>query len=110
MNAVEIVVTGPREWMESCAAELLDARLIACAQMWTIYSRYWWEGHIEEADEVRVAMHATREAADSVSSHVRDNHPYEVPCVLIAPLDEGNQAYLRWIHESTTSRTDETLE
>jgi uncharacterized protein involved in tolerance to divalent cations len=28
-------------------------------------------------------------------------HPYEVPEFLVLPIADGNEAYLRWIGEST---------
>jgi periplasmic divalent cation tolerance protein len=33
---------------------------------------------------------------------VRELHPYEVPEFVVLPIIDGNDAYLRWIGESTT--------
>jgi uncharacterized protein involved in tolerance to divalent cations len=32
---------------------------------------------------------------------VRELHPYEVPEFVVVPIIDGNDAYLRWVGEST---------
>lgn len=101
MTAVEITVTGPPDDIERIAGDLLDARLVACAQIWPMRSRYWWAGRIEEANEVRVAMHSRAELFDSVRQRVSQSHPYEVCCIFSTVLNDLDWDYLQWIHEST---------
>lgn len=101
MSVVEIMVTGPKDDIERIAGHLLGSRLVACAQMWSIHSRYWWQGELEEADEIRMAAHTRRELADRVSACVRQLHPYDVPCVLVIPVDTGNQSYESWVYVNT---------
>lgn len=105
MSEVEVMVTGPADWMEACVADLLDARLIACAHMWPINSRYWWEGTIRDAEEVRAAMHTTSKNAPTLIQQISEMHPYKVSCVLESEPLRGNPAYLTWINSSTTSST-----
>lgn len=103
MSAFEITVTGPSDWMDTCVAELLDTKLIACAQMWQIHSRYWWNGLIEDADEKRAAMHTSEEILPATLQRISDLHPYEVPCILTKPI-VGEVSYMKWI-QSTTDPT-----
>lgn len=109
MNAVEVVVTGPAEWMEECVAHLLEDRLIACAQTWPIYSRYWWHESIDDANETRAAMHAPLLGVDSLIANIEKRHPYEVPCVVVSPLQDGSPSYIQWIHENTRGEGSEAL-
>jgi len=34
---------------------------------------------------------------------LRGRHPYDVPEFLVLPIVDGNDAYLRWVGESTTT-------
>ncbi len=101
-SAVEIVVTGPRDWMGPAMTDLVDERLIACAQITHIESTYRWLDQIETADEARAVLHTSAARADEVVRAIRSRHPYDVPCVLVTAVVGGDPDYLAWILESTT--------
>lgn len=102
MTAVEITVTGPADWMEGCVADLLDARLIACAHMLPIRSRYWWGNRIETAIEQRGAMHTLEGNFVEINRVVQRSHPYEVACVISQPIDPVAPEYAQWIVDNVT--------
>lgn len=103
MNIVEVTVTGPRDWMERAVPELLAARLIACAQIWPIHSTYWWEGVVEEADELRAALHTTELKIDEVRTNIQESHPYETSCVIATHITGGNPDYLDWVRQTVAT-------
>jgi len=35
---------------------------------------------------------------------VRENHPYEVPCIVSYPMGPASREYLDWIDEETSQR------
>ena len=41
------------------------------------------------------------ELANEVISRVKELHSYEVPCVIVLPLEKGNPDFLEWISQST---------
>lgn len=86
MSAIEVSVTGPADWMETCIAELLESRLIACAQVWPIRSRYWWEEKIDSAEEVRAAMHSDIGLSSQIRERIALIHPYAVPCIIVSEI------------------------
>jgi periplasmic divalent cation tolerance protein len=43
----------------------------------------------------------SRERLAALWDRVRELHPYEVPEFIVLPIADGNEAYLRWIGEST---------
>ena len=79
---------------------LLDARLIACANILPIQSLYWWQGEIEEGQEwVSILKTSASRLQDAVQA-VEDLHPYDVPCVMQMEV-RANDAYERWIEAET---------
>jgi periplasmic divalent cation tolerance protein len=64
-------------------------------------SVYRWEGRIEQETERQVVIKTTRERTAELWDRVREMHPYEVPEFVVVPILDGNDAYLRWIGEST---------
>jgi periplasmic divalent cation tolerance protein len=105
-QACEIVVTGPPDdTLDTIARELVDARLIACANVLdaAVTSTFRWQGAIEVEREKRMHMHTRLDLADRVVAFVKDRHPYDVPNVTAIPLVAGNADYLAWIDEETAA-------
>jgi periplasmic divalent cation tolerance protein len=86
------------------ARGLVEERLAACvnllAPMESIYS---WDGDIETESERQVVIKTSRERVVALWERVRELHPYDVPEFLVLPIVDGNDAYLRWVGESTTT-------
>lgn len=101
MKAVEITVTGPAIWATDSIQDLLDTKLVACAQVWPISSRFWWDGKIEQAEEMRVVMHSRASLFEPVRQRVAQSHPYETMCIVSTRLRDVDPDYLRWIFRST---------
>jgi periplasmic divalent cation tolerance protein len=99
-TACEIVVTGPPDdTLPRIARELVDARLVACVNLFDaeIASTYWWKGAVEVQPEKRMHMHTRLDLVDQVVDFVKARHPYDVPNVTAIPLVGGNADYLAWI-------------
>lgn len=101
MTAVEVTITGPQDDIERIAGELLDARLIACAQMWPITSKYWWLGRQQSAREMRAAFHTSESLVAKVLETVESSHPYDVACAISTKIQDGSERYLLWILAET---------
>lgn len=83
--------------------ELLEARLVACINLFEgMRSLYWWEGKIEESQECVIIAKSTSSLQPEIIATVQRLHSYKVPCVVFFPITGGNQAYLDWIHSETT--------
>lgn len=83
---------------------LIEERLAACVNLLpAMESVYRWEGRIEQENERQVVIKTSRDRLVALWDRVRDLHPYEVPEFLVLPIIEGNEAYLRWVGESTAS-------
>ncbi len=98
---VFVYITNPdQEVARKLARTLLENRLIACANMFPIRSLYWWEGAIEDSEEVVLICKTERRLFEEVKELVRKAHPYTCPCIVALGLEEGNEEFLDWI--STT--------
>jgi periplasmic divalent cation tolerance protein len=82
---------------------LVDERLAACVNLLPVMeSVYRWEGKIEFEAERQIVIKTSRDRIVDLWDRVRELHPYEVPEFVIIPIVDGNEAYLRWIGDSTS--------
>ena len=81
---------------------LVAERLAACVNLLSVMeSVYRWEGKIEFEAERQIVIKTSRDRVSELWDRVRELHPYEVPEFVVIPIVDGNEAYLRWIGEST---------
>jgi periplasmic divalent cation tolerance protein len=84
------------------ARALVDERLAACVNLLApMDSLYRWEGKIEHETERQVIIKTSRDRLAALWDRVRELHPFEVPEFIVLQIADGNEAYLRWIGEST---------
>ena len=84
------------------ARRLVEERLAACVNLLApMESIYRWEGNVELETERQVVIKTSRERVAALWDRVRELHPYDVPEFLVLPIVDGNDAYLRWVAEST---------
>ena len=83
------------------ANELINKRLVACANIFPIDSSYWWKGEINNEGEYVSIVKTRNELVKEVEQQVLKIHPYEVPCIMSMKVN-ANKAYELWILEQTT--------
>ena len=97
-----VYVTCPdEETARRIARELLERRLVACANLLPVASLYRWNGAIEEAREVAMFLKTTKARVPEVARAVAELHPYEVPCAVAFELDGGHAPYYAWVDAET---------
>lgn len=88
---------------QQIASELVEQRLAACVNILpAVQSVYRWQGAIERASEIPLMIKTTRERYTELQQTLCRLHPYEVPELLVMPVDAGLPAYLGWIASETT--------
>ena len=83
---------------------LIEEKLAACVNLLgAMESVYRWKDAVAQETERQVVIKTARDRVAALWDRVRELHPYEVPEFIVLPIVEGNDAYLRWIGESTRS-------
>jgi periplasmic divalent cation tolerance protein len=100
---VVVLTTMPADGEgQAFARSLVEERLAACVNLLApMESVYRWEGQVERETERQVIIKTSRDRLVALWERVRELHPYEVPEFLVLPIIDGNDAYLRWVGEST---------
>lgn len=62
---------------------------------------YWWEGKIEETEEVLLVVKTTTDKLDQLVKEAKAVHPYQVPEVIAVPVVGGLAEYLDWVRRET---------
>jgi periplasmic divalent cation tolerance protein len=84
------------------ARNLIEARLAACVNLLPrMESVYRWEGTVEQEPERQLVIKTSRERVAALWERIRELHPYDTPEFIVLPIVDGNDAYLRWVGEST---------
>ncbi len=97
-DIVVVLCTVPAAAATALADELLEARLVACANLiGPLQSRYRWQGQIETADEILLVLKTTRESVSGLAAKIVELHSYAVPEVLVLPVEAGLKSYLAWV-------------
>ena len=87
--------------------QLVEQRLVACAQLWPIRSVYRWKGAVQKDAEVIVQAKTVAARLNAIEKLIQLHHPYEVPEMLATPLAWGHGPYLDWMVKESR---DEPLE
>jgi periplasmic divalent cation tolerance protein len=93
-----ILCTAPVDAAAAVARELLEAKLIGCANLIPgVRSLYWWEGELQDDTELLMLMECTVERADEAVIALTAAHPYDVPKILVIEPSAVNGPYLEWL-------------
>jgi len=100
---LQVVTTvGSREEADRLAGALVGERLAACVQVvGPIWSRYWWQGEVETAEEWLCVVKTTEARYAAVEARVKALHSYEVPEITATPVVAGSAEYLDWVAAET---------
>jgi periplasmic divalent cation tolerance protein len=86
---------------EAAARQLLDERLIACANILPpIRSIYTWQGERHEAAEIGVLFKTDATVLDRATARLAEIHPYDTPSVLGWRADTAAKPTAEWLWAS----------
>ena len=82
---------------QALARALVTGRLAACVSIGApVESIYHWQGEIETAREVPIAIKTRAQLYARVEAAIAAAHPYELPEVIAVPITHGLPRYLDW--------------
>ncbi len=84
------------------AQAVVEAKLAACVNVGAaMRSVYRWEGEVESASEIPMWIKTTASRQDELMRVIASLHPYDVPEMLVLPINQGLPAYLDWVRQET---------
>ncbi len=100
-----ILCTCPdREKAEEIAESLVEAKLAACVNILPgITSVYRWQDAIQKDAEVLLLIKTAAKRSADLQQALIELHPYEVPEVIILPVEGGHLPYIEWVEQCTIS-------
>lgn len=92
---------GSEETALTIAAALVDQGYAACVNILPgLKSYYYYMGGTHLDEEVMLMIKSTRDRFEDVSQVIAELHTYEVPEILMFPVEAGSPAFLDWIRQS----------
>ena len=99
---VVFITIDSQENAQKIASKLLSERKAACVNIIpAVESQYWWQGKIENADELMLVVKTRASLMDELVALVKSIHPYSIPEIIALPIIGGNEDYLQWIEKET---------
>jgi len=89
------------EEAERIGRHMVEERLAACVNILPgCHSIYRWHGTIEAADEVPALFKTADYQAEALMTRIAGLHSYDVPCVVVWPIDKLLGSYAEWVEAS----------
>jgi periplasmic divalent cation tolerance protein len=98
---IVLMTTATKKEAENMARNLLNQRLIACANIvGPVSSLFWWKEKISQENEFLVLMKTSADLFKKLATAVKQMHSYEVPEIIAVSITKGEQSYLEWLSGS----------
>lgn len=95
------------EEAKKIAHGLVKDRLAACANIiHGVTSVYSWKNEICQDNEFMLVIKTRSELFGRVKDFIIKNHSYELPEVIMLPIEQGLEGYLNWIRENTDEKSN----
>ena len=80
------------------ATALVKEGLCACVnQLPSVTSYYIYEGNFCEESEEMLIIKTLPSHFKRLEARILELHPYDVPEIIATEINEGNEAYMRWM-------------
>ncbi len=101
-DAVIVLCTTPDKASATTLAECaIRSQLAACVNILPgVTSYYLWQDKLECAEECQLILKSNTEHQHALLSLLKQAHPYDVPELLVIPVQHGENEYLSWLHAS----------
>lgn len=100
-----VFITVPDEDLGlKIAKSLVEKKLAACVNMIPqIRSIYSWQGEICDDKELLLVVKTKPSAFDNLKEEVVKLHSYDVPEIIMLPIEAGLRDYLQWMDNNVVS-------
>jgi periplasmic divalent cation tolerance protein len=102
IKTIAVVTTlGSLDEARAMARRLVEAKLVACAQVSEIESLYRWGDALQQDKEFRLLLKTTDDRYAEVEHEIVAMHRYELPAIHAFELARVYEPYARWVVEQT---------
>lgn len=102
--------TCPHAQADRLVETLLSERLAACVNIvGPVRSHYWWDGKIQIDHEALLVIKTSAARVPELMFRLRTIHPYNVPEIVILPVETAFEGYLDWVAQQTAAETSTSL-
>ncbi len=92
---------GTEQQALALAEQLINQKLAACVNILPkMQSIYRWQGKLERGEEHLLLIKTLASHVEAVFEAVRADHPYELPEIIVVPIEDGYEPYINWITTS----------
>ena len=93
-----LTTADSEELAQRLATALVERRLAACVNIVApVRSVYRWKGKIVSDEERLLLIKTSAERFRELREVIRELHSYEVPEVIALRIEDGDEAYLKWL-------------
>ncbi len=96
---VETTVQNSSE-ANKIAELLLKQKIAACIQFIKINSTYFWQGKIENNEEVLLRIKSVKKHFEEIKNSIISHHNYDLPEVILIETNQGSKPYFDWIESN----------
>jgi periplasmic divalent cation tolerance protein len=87
---------------ERAGHAIVERRLAACVNILPgMISHYWWQDKIERAEETVMFVKTRAALAEAVRAAVKELHSYDLPAIMVLPVEAVDPDYHAWIVRET---------
>ena len=76
---------------------LLREKLTPCVNFKNIESHFWWEGKINQSQEVQLMIKCKKENVKKVCNKIAELHSYDIPEIIYFSVS-ANKNYFQWVN------------
>ena len=100
--SVVFMTASSHEEAENIAENLVSHKLAACVNILpNMKSFYWWDDKVCKDDELLLVAKIKTSLFKDLEKAVKKLHSYDVPEIILLPIEEGSNTYLQWIEKVT---------
>jgi periplasmic divalent cation tolerance protein len=101
--SVVFMTASSHEEAENIAENLVSHKLAACVNILpNMKSFYWWDDKVCKDDELLLVAKIKTSLFKDLEKAVKKLHSYDVPEIILLPIENGSNAYLQWLEKVTT--------
>lgn len=98
-----LTLTSSLDEAKKITHTLIRSKLAACANIiQNVTSVYEWKNEVCEDAEYLVFIKTRKELFEQVKNSILKNHSYELPAILMLPVETGLEGYLKWVDETVS--------